>query len=231
MITHTVVAGADAAGKQMLEHLRILGADTSAVVVSNAHGTGTYLAVLDEKGDLFATVADMDVNNVLNAESVMASITSKTPIVMLDANISQATVEAVCRHCHTLQVPVWFEPTSATKGMRGLPSFIDGLVQFVSPSLQETERWLEALDKRGAARGGEDPIARGKEDVRVLLGSIAHPRPGVTYTVVQKLGEDGVVLGRWLADSGPAATHSRFWHIPAARLPSLKNTSGAGKSI
>jgi hypothetical protein len=112
--------------------------------------------------------------------------------------------------------------------MRGLPSFVDGLIQFVSPSLQETETWLEALGVGGAARDGKDPIARGKEDVRLLLSGIARPRPGITYTIVQKLGEHGVVLGRWAADPGPAVDNTRFWVIPAVKLASLVNTSGAG---
>lgn len=51
--------GADAQGASLVTACSALGMDMRAAVPIATHGSPTYLAVLDEAGDLFTTVADM----------------------------------------------------------------------------------------------------------------------------------------------------------------------------
>jgi pseudouridine-5'-phosphate glycosidase/pseudouridine kinase len=166
--------GADGDGRNLLAHAREAGVETGAVVTSQkGNGTNTYMAILDEKGDLFTTIADMAVCDEMEPEAHLppAPVLATAPLVLIDGNVSSAFVSSACARAAALGVPVFFEPTSIEKCVRGVGPLLDGQVTFVSPSAAE----LLAMNQRVAVEmKGEDAAKHSPSFLGMCRDSFEH---------------------------------------------------------
>lgn len=194
--------GDDAFGDEVLRVTAGCGADVDAVRrVPGA--TGTYTAVLDDRGELLAAVSDMAVVDALELETVHLV---DAALVVLDGNLAPAQAARVVRAAAAAGVPLAFEPVSVAKAER-LADLVHDLF-LVTPNTDE----LAALTGRppGDWRSSvADLHDRGVEHVWLRHGaegswmcSGGHDPvhlPAVPATVVDVTGAGDAMLAAWIA--------------------------------
>ena len=194
--------GDDAFGDEVLRVTAECGADVGAVRrVPGA--TGTYTAVLDDRGELVAAVSDMAVVDALELETVHLV---DAGLVVLDGNLVPAQVGKVVSAASTAGVPVAFEPVSVAKAGR-LADLVHDLF-LVTPNTNE----LAALTGRPLAdwrSSVADLHDRGVEHVWLRQGAEGSwicsrgqgpvHLPAVRATVVDVTGAGDAMLAAWIA--------------------------------
>jgi len=195
--------GDDAFGEEALRVTAACGADVSAV--RRAPGaTGTYTAVLDDRGELVAAVSDMAIVDQLVLETVHLT---DAALVVLDGNLAPAQAARVVAAAADAGVPLAFEPVSVAKAGR-LADLVHDLF-LVTPNSDE----LAALTGRAPAdwrASVADLHDRGVEHVWLRQGAAgswmcsrggAEPvhLPAVPATVVDVTGAGDAMLAAWVA--------------------------------
>ncbi|WP_299925248.1 carbohydrate kinase family protein [uncultured Nocardioides sp.] len=194
--------GDDAFGDEALRVTAACGADVSAV--RRATGTtGTYTAVLDDRGELVAAVSDMAIVDELVLETVHLT---DAALVVLDGNLAHAQAARVVAAAADAGVPLAFEPVSVAKAAR-LADLVHDLF-LVTPNTDE----LAALTGRPAAdwrASVGDLHDRGVEHVWLRQGASGswvcsrgdEPThlPAAAATVVDVTGAGDAMLAAWVA--------------------------------
>lgn len=82
------VVGDDENGRSMIEHSKVIGYDMDESLVLQNSGTPTYMAVLDEKGEMVSAIADMKSIDQLNSKFIdsKADIIKESSYLFLDAD-------------------------------------------------------------------------------------------------------------------------------------------------
>lgn len=173
------LVGDDAAGATLTAALRRDGVDVTGLQVVSRAPTSTYVAVIDPEGEMVAAVADTEAME--HVDQGWLGAVAADPVGfeawVVDANLSGVAVEELFR----LRPPGTFtliDPVSAAKAGRIRPLLSQ--VDVLTPDRREAEV-LTGIDI------GDLTAAR--RAVAALLGE------GVA-TVILKLGEAGVVVGR-----------------------------------
>jgi sugar/nucleoside kinase (ribokinase family) len=235
--------GMDGEAQQFFAYSKSVGIQTHLVQQSKVAATSTYMAVLDEKGDLCTTIADMKACDEITPVTIdnNASALASAHLVVLDANVSPATIDRACEVCSKHNVPVWFEPTGVAKSVRILNAIRRQQVTFISPSENELYAIAAALD---VSIGTDTPASSAPHatfdaPLQVLAD---HKLPYVILTI----GARGVLISAYCTDTSNIPMqlpgmrlphHIRIKrnhvivHIEALQLPSIVNTSGAGDSL
>lgn len=194
--------GHDAFGDEALRVTAECGADVSAVRrVPGA--TGTYTAVLDDRGELVAAVSDMATVDALELDTVHLT---DAALVVVDGNLAHAQVTLVVSAAEAAGVPLAFEPVSVAKAAR-LADLVHDLF-LVTPNTDE----LAALTGRPAAdwrasvadlhdRGTEHVWLRTGADGSWMCSRGQEPvhLPPVPATVVDVTGAGDAMLAAWIA--------------------------------
>lgn len=198
--------GDDAFGATLREATAAAGVDVDHVVVVD-QPTGTYLAVLDDAGDLVTGVADMAATDGLTPAVLAAAepLLTRADAVVLDGNLPVAVLAWVLDLLAGTGVPVTIDPVSVAKASRLAP-----LLDPARPVATITPN----TDELAALVGAPVDLARLAEAVAVL-----HAR-GVALVWV-RLGREG----SWLCPAGEPPRH-----VPA--IPShAVDVTGAGDSL
>lgn len=109
------ILGNDEKGKSILEHAESMGLDMSDSLVVNGESTPTYMAILDEVGELVSAIVDMKVTDKLTEEFVdeKADIIKKAEYMVLDTD-NPKIVEYIVKKFHG-QTRLILDPVSAAK--------------------------------------------------------------------------------------------------------------------
>ncbi|GAA1936588.1 pseudouridine kinase [Nocardioides hwasunensis] len=193
--------GDDAFGDEVLRLTAGCGADVSAV--RRAPGrTGTYTAVLDERGELVSAVSDMAIIDELELDTLHLD---DVALVVVDGNLSRAQVKKVLAAASAADVPVAFEPVSVAKGGR-LHDLVRDLF-LVTPNSDEVDALTGRL--RDPWSGIRDLHARGVEHVWLRegvrgsyvcsAGRPTHHLPAIPVEVVDVTGAGDAMLAAWVA--------------------------------
>ncbi|MEP6816114.1 MAG: carbohydrate kinase family protein [Marmoricola sp.] len=146
--TRLVLAvGDDPAGAELLERTQAAGVETFEVPWTGA--TGTYTAILDADGSLLAGIADMAATASITPEDVESKWIADADWLVLDGNLSPATLAHALSCADDSGVPVALDPVSAPKSRLIAPLLTDARVHTLTPTLDE----LVALT------GDPDPVA------------------------------------------------------------------------
>lgn len=165
--------GDDQLGRDLVERTAVCGVDVRTVIRPET-ATGTYTAVLDDRGELVIAIAAMDVIDSLGPSDVPVAALEDAGLVVVDANVPAATIEHVVRTAHAHGIPVVLEPVSVPKAARLRPLLQAGLpVSTVTPNRDELGALVgrpvhDGTDLESAARELHD---LGVERVWVRLGA------------------------------------------------------------
>jgi len=197
--------GADGSGRRVRDQAIDAGVDVSHLIVSPDHHTGAYLAVFDQAGNLVSSIDDMGVLSVITPAVIYArrSLIRDAGMVVMDANLSPATIKSLMHLAAKYGVPVSADPTSTVLAERiqpHLPSLF-----MVTPDLPEAE----ILCGRSLRNTRGQGIAAAKQLVTM----------GVQVAIVT-LAELGVCY----------ATPEVSGHVPAMKTHVVDRT-GAGDAL
>jgi len=157
-VSLVTAVGADPDGAWLLAETAAAGVMVhDAVRVGTS--TGAYVAILDGDGELAAGVSDMAAVDALAPDLVPADLVRSAALVVVDGNLSSATIAHVLDAAASVGVRVVLDPVSVAKAERIAP-LVDGRVYAVTPNEDE----LAAL---GSVRALHD---RGVEVVWVRRG-------------------------------------------------------------
>lgn len=194
--------GNDAFGEEALRVTAACGVDIGAV--RRVPGsTGTYTALLDDRGELVAAVSDMAAIDGLELDTLHVS---DAALVVVDGNLPHAQVARVVAAAEAAGALLVFEPVSVAKAAR-LAELVRDLF-LVTPNTDE----LAALTGRPTSdwRASVDDLHdRGVEHVWLRVGADgswmcssgqepAHLR-AVPATVVDVTGAGDAMLAAWIA--------------------------------
>lgn len=122
------IVGDDTTGRDLVRHLRDLGADVSQVITTTERPTAEYAAILDTNNDLALGIADMDVFDLLtpaHLDRFWPHLASAS-WVFIDCNMPAATIEALIARKHGARFKLAVDTVSTPKSAK-LPRDLSGI--------------------------------------------------------------------------------------------------------
>ncbi|XP_042232087.1 pseudouridine kinase-like isoform X2 [Homarus americanus] len=212
-------------------------------VVKDA-STAVYCVVLDQLGEALFGVGDMTIHDYITPTHVrqFEGEISKSPLVVVDGNLPQLTINYILDLCASCHVPVWYEPTDIQKVTKPWLGGRGDNVTFTSPNMNE----LGAL----CSHLGLVPTIPGKyEDLPQMLQQVlttASPLLHTMHALMVTLGPYGFMILRRaspntmddpllpVTDICPiTVTHDEVvgLHFPGPQNPKIISVSGAGDCL
>lgn len=232
--THLIAAvGRDPNGDLLLRETEAAGVDVRNVLRSD-RPTGTYTAVLDERGELVIAVAAMGATDALTPAALndRRRVLRGASWVIADGNLSTETLTHLLTLCAQGSTPVVFEPVSVPKAGRLLPALASGLAPHtVTPNVAELAALVgqDIPNTSDALAGAAGQLhAWGVQTVWVRRGergSLLSTPDGVTEVpalsaqVADVTGAGDAMLAAYLAAllaGHPPAEAARHGHAAAA---------------
>jgi pseudouridine kinase len=200
------VVGNDSIGRAILRHLDHLDVDISASIKVEDYRTAAYLAVLNEQGDLYFGLDDMNILNCLTPERLRAcaGLLADASLVFVDANLPPAALKTIFAMAERANIPVIADATSGA----------------VAPRL---EPYISQMYLLTANRSEANALLRSKVEVSGRSSGIQAAREFVRMgakIAIVPIAEGGVCY----------ATSQIYGHIPAV-ITQIKDTTGAGDAL
>jgi len=178
--------GDDGSGRRVLQQAAECGIDVSQVIVATSHRTAAYLAVLDETGNLAMSIDDMGINRELITPNFVYRrriLFRDARMVVLDANLSPATLDTIFNLARRYGVPVCADPTTATLAPR-LCSYLSALL-LAAPNAAEAEALcgIKVTDRVSGLEAAQKLVSLGVQIAIVTLGAT-----GLVYATSQESG-------------------------------------------
>lgn len=174
--------GDDGAGRSLQEHAERAGIDTRGSLKLQDAATGTYTAILDDKGELVVALADMALYERITPEFLASRAPQRAAAAMTvaDLNLPADSIALLLDSARADEVPLVLVAVSQPK-MARLPQDLRGLRLLILNRGELETRAGRALpteaDVRNACR---EVQAQGAQDVIVTCGSqgVYHTRNG-----------------------------------------------------
>lgn len=118
------------------------------------HSTAACVALLDERRDLRAAIADMAIfRHALTPERMQGLLPPSPPdsnvkLAVADGNLGPEALSALARACFAARVPLLFEPTSTAKAALPVRAHALGQVAILKPNLKELAQLAWVLQGR-----------------------------------------------------------------------------------
>jgi sugar/nucleoside kinase (ribokinase family) len=220
--------GKDSRGIAMLERL------TEECGVSHSHhtihtvdgaNTATYLAVLNEHGDLHTACADMAVLDKIRPPP--HEVLQQAEILVMDANPPVQIVHQTALFACRAGVKVFLDPTSVSKALKvSRDDILMSCLTYASPNLDELSAMADGW------RSTNDD-----HDILAYDDELALVRP-LAARVVGRMSPEGAHLlvtcgakGVLLASKESGASDVTFQRFPASKGIVVKNATGAGDTL
>lgn len=131
--------GDDAFGEQILEKTAAGGVDTSAALRLPGRRSGSYLAILDERGDMAVSIDDMRICSEITPSYIQRyrKVISQARMIVVDTNLSPRALNTVLTIAVKASVPVCADPVSINLANRLSPRLCDYAI--ITPNAAEAE--------------------------------------------------------------------------------------------
>ncbi len=179
--------GADQAGDQLLSQLEDAGVSIDLVQRIPGRSTGTYLAVVNHRGELQLALDDMQTSASLTPDYLEQNkeLFKQASLLFLDANAPSETIRKAISLAHRAHIPIFADPTSTTLAERLRP-YLSRLFM-ITPNNAEAsvlcDRQVEASKRRQATEAARHLVSQG---VRVAV--ISRAQFGVCYATSNTAG-------------------------------------------
>jgi pseudouridine kinase len=178
--------GDDGSGRRILHQARECGIDVSHVLVDPGHRTAAYLAVLDETGYMTVSIDDMQISPDLLTPGFIyrhRALFRDAQVVVLDANLTPATLQTIFRLARKYGVPVCADPTSATLAPHLCPHLSE--LMLVTPNAAEAQVLcgVQVVGRDSALEAAQKLVGLGVQTAIVTLGAT-----GLVYATSQESG-------------------------------------------
>ncbi|MYM35476.1 winged helix-turn-helix transcriptional regulator [Duganella sp. FT94W] len=174
--------GNDSAGRQLQDHAQAAGIDTQGSLKLQDGTTGTYTAILDDKGELVLALADMALYDRLTPEFLASRQQQRAAaaLTVADLNLPAGSITALLESARSDNVPLVIVAVSQPK-MARLPSDLGGLRLLILNRGELETRVGRALPTEADVRAACNEVcAQGARDVIVTCGGqgVYHTRGG-----------------------------------------------------
>lgn len=115
--------GQDSFGQTILHETAAAGVDTSQVIQSAQDHSASYVAIIDHSGNLQVSVDDMDILKLIEPAYIRRNGIwfQNASMIMMDANLMPATIEAALEEAERYDVPVSMNAVSVSLASRMHP--------------------------------------------------------------------------------------------------------------
>jgi pseudouridine kinase len=178
------VVGDDQEGQWLLETTSAY-VDMSQTLKMDKANTGTYTAVLDEKGEMVIALADMAIYDSVASNFIQKrwSHISSASMVLLDTNFPSEVLKTVIERCRQENIPLCVAPVSAIKAKK-LPFDLNGVTWLIAN--QDEALALAGVEDGNVEAACEKILERGVDHVIVTQGE-----KGIIFK--NKKGEHGAL--------------------------------------
>jgi pseudouridine kinase len=163
--------GDDEWGQRILQCTAAGGVDVSQVLVNAEHNSAAYLAILDEVGEKFISIDDMDIIELLTPRYVYAHrrLIKEANMVVMDANLSPKAMRSLISAAQKYEVPVCADPTSAILARRLVGHLPD--LYMITPDASEAEVLCQArlTNRTEAIQAAKQLVAMGVDIAIITL--------------------------------------------------------------
>ncbi len=202
--TLLAAVGDDAFGLEIVRRTTLAGVDTGHVLVLPGQRSATYSAILDDTGNMVVSVDDMHVCAALTPQLVRShrALLRQARMIVLDANLSPGTLNAVLTVAGQAKIPVCIDPVSIDLAERVKLRLCDYTI--ITPNADEAAVLCDmpVNTRAQAAEAARKLVACGVKIVVVTLGA-----EGLFYATAEGRG-----------------------HIPACRCD-VVDATGAGDAL
>lgn len=170
--------GADVQGIKVLQETSDCGVNVDYVLHSKSGLTGTYIALLDNMGEMSAALSDMQILEKLDVHyfKTRLEILRNASFIICDANLPVQSIEFIISAANSYSIPVCLEPVSVKKAMK-LKDCLKG-VDFITPNLDELGALTDLdIQNNKAELIAAQLIESGVKNVITTLG-----KKGLCYT-------------------------------------------------
>jgi len=203
-VTLLTAVGDDYAGEDILNTADDVGIDVSRALVIENETTGTYLAALDEGGDLYLGLDDLRILRHITPDYLRLNRDAfrECNIVAFDLNLSTEAMLTAIHLAHEYDRPICVDPTSTVLAPVLRPYL--PMVNIITPNMAEAEAML-----RTTIRTPDEALTAARQLVT----------QGVEVVVITQ------------AESGACyATEDESGQFPALRV-NIVDTTGAGDAL
>lgn len=129
--------GSDAQGAKILQETAACGVCVDHVLKAEGSLTGTYIALLDNKGEMTAALSDMQILEKLDTEYFREKleVLENASYIICDANLPAESIAFIIKTANSRNIPVCLEPVSVKKAQK-LKGCLKG-VDYITPNLDE----------------------------------------------------------------------------------------------
>lgn len=243
--TFLSAVGKDKPGKSILGGNSKL--DTSSVMIHPTAATATYTAIIDSKGDCKFGIGDMAVHDQVSAQYIksMEDKIVNSPLVVVDGNMPQETIDALFHLCHSHSVPLFYEPTDS--GQKALKPFLTGLPEamtYCSPNLAELCDMSTTILEKSSQLDLEYLQNLKQTDLKKLLNILTDicqrlmDHHGLSVMMITLSAEGVLLVRRGLPDDplplspkSSMSTRISAVHYPGCPADAVVSVSGAGDCL
>ncbi|MFI8684427.1 carbohydrate kinase [Rossellomorea sp. NPDC077527] len=165
------VVGEDTEGSWLLQQTKSFADVSGSQRVLNQR-TGTYSAILDERGEMLFALADMNIYESVDIGFIEKrwGLISSSEMVLIDTNFPEDVLKYIIRRCQSEGVPLTVIPVSAPK-VKKLPSSLEGVSWFIC-NKGEAEMYLDMkIETEGDYfKAAKELTLRGAERVVITRG-------------------------------------------------------------
>ena len=163
------VLGNDDNGLRCIQYCEECGMDMSDCRIIENERTSTYLAILDDSGDMSVAINDMDILRFMTREHIdhVFKKIKKEDILVIDTNLDKDVIEYMLKEA---PCDVYIDPISCEKAKK-----LDGLLSYIhtfKPNVYEAEQ-LSGIKYEGIAsldEMGRYFLSRGIHEIYISLG-------------------------------------------------------------
>lgn len=185
-VTLVTAVGDDKPGQDILQAARDCGIDVSHALVACSRPSASYLAILDDTGNLVMSIDDMGVvreSLVASHFTRQRSLFQKAHMVVLDANLTPSALRAVFRLARSHALRVCADPTSTVLAPVLRPHLSD--LTLTTPNAAEAEALcgVRVTDRDSALAAAHKLVSLGVQLAIVTLGAT-----GMVYATSHESG-------------------------------------------
>lgn len=162
--------GNDNEGRGMLEYCEKVGMDIQDTLIVHGQRTSTYLAVLDQYGDMLMAINDMRTLEKLDKQHLEPIINriKKDDIVVMDTNLTRDLIEWMMQN---IKGKIFVDPISVNKAKK-----LEGLYSYIhvfKPNVYEAEALtgITCRSEEDLIKMAEYFVEQGVKEVYISLGS------------------------------------------------------------
>ncbi len=177
--------GTGGSGQRVVDSATAVGINTDYLIYSDEYYTASYLAVVDEKGNLAMSVDDMQIMSCLTPQTIenQRELFINTEMIVLDSNLASDTIEKIFKVAKRHNVRVCADPTSVTLATKLQPYLSD--IYMLTPNVPEAELLANVTinDRSEAITAAQKLVQAGVEIAVITLGEA-----GIVYASSNQSG-------------------------------------------